>query len=173
MSDKWSFTVRRTKIYSPLTIRWTYPWTESPMIHFFTKCFGYPSASSSPRLPDSHANHAVWPMGARLLLFPSCWSPWLRRFAHERGHVRRRKDGTGLFLSSSVTRGGLKSLAHGLTRRKGENRPVHRQDTTQCRYHGFVSFPQLLYTRTVRSWVVRAEASLNSTKLLGLAENSV
>lgn len=63
------------KSYSSLTIRWTYPWTESPMIHFFTKCFGHPSASSSPRLPDSHANHAVWPMDARLLLFPSCWSP--------------------------------------------------------------------------------------------------
>lgn len=119
MSDKWSFTVRRVKSISSLTIRWTYPWTESPMIHFFIKCFGYPSVSSSPRLPDSHANHAVWPIDARLLLFPSCWSPWLRRFAHERGHVRRRKDGTGLFLSSSVTRGGLKSLAHGLTRRKG------------------------------------------------------
>lgn len=107
------------KSYSSLSIRWTYPWTESNMVHFFIKCFGYPSVSSSPRLPHSHANHAVCPIDARLLLFSSCWSPWLRRFVHERGHVRRRKDGTGLFLSSSVTRAGLKSLAHGLTRRKG------------------------------------------------------
>ena len=69
---------------------------------------------------------------ARFLLFPAHRVGRRRFRVGLRGHVRRRKDGTGLFLSSSVTRGGFSSPW-----RTGEREQAGfwRRDKTQCRYH--------------------------------------
>ena len=58
----------------------------------------------------------------------------------------------GLFLSSSVTRGGLKPLVHGLNRRKGVKQAgSSARHNTRRRYHGSVPFPELLCTRAIHS----------------------
>lgn len=96
---------------------------------------------------SSHANHAVWPTQSPSL--PLCF-----RFLGRVGLLTdadtcadRRKDGTGLFLSSSVTR--WRDL------KPGRNRPVHRQDTTQC-YHGVCSFSgAFMHVRAIRFHVSR------------------
>ena len=84
--------------------------------------------SVHPVVVTSHANHAADARSSPSV--PPCSTAALRRFTHGRGHVRRPagrwKDGTGLFLSSSVTRGGLKSPTHG---RKGEKQGGSRHNT--------------------------------------------
>lgn len=90
--------------------------------------------------------------------FPSvsgtpCW----RRFAHERGHVRRRKDGTGLFLSSSVTGGGLSRRATGEWE---GNRPVSGGETKHnaARISSFSAATRGFQPYTIgdkRSWNLR------------------